>query len=93
MTRVIRLTAKASQDRKRLAAFLTERNPEAAVRAVETIISAIAGLARFPFKGHEVDGDRRELTVPFGKTGYVVQYRIEAETIIIARIFHMREER
>ena len=93
MTRAIRLTAAASNDRKRLAAFLTDRNPEAAVRAAEVIISASGGLARLPFKGHEIGGGRRELTVPFGKTGYVVQYRVDPETIIIARIFHMREDR
>ncbi len=60
---------------------------------METIISAIGGLARFPFKGRPISQDRRELTILFGKTGYVVQYRVDPDAIIIARIFHMREER
>ncbi len=35
----------------------------------------------------------RELYIRFGDSGYVVQYRIDIDAVIVARIFHMREAR
>lgn len=31
--------------------------------------------------------------IPFSSSGYVVQYRVDPEKVIVARIFHMREDR
>lgn len=93
MTLKIKLSPEATRDRERLADFLVEKNPAAALRSIEAIVKAIAGLSRFPFKGSEISVGRRELKVPFGTAGYVVQYRIEPDAIFVARIFHMREDR
>lgn len=38
-------------------------------------------------------GGARELYIRFGDSGYVVQYRIDADAVLVARIFHMREAR
>ena len=35
----------------------------------------------------------RELMIPFSSSGYVVRYRVDADAVIVARIFHMRENR
>ena len=37
--------------------------------------------------------DHRELMVPFSSSGYVVRYRVDPDAVVIARIFHMREDR
>lgn len=88
----IRLSLDAIQDRRRIIAFLARYNPNAARRASRTIIDAIAQLSQNPFIGLGVDG-MRELYIQFGDSGYVVQYRVDADVVVIARIFHMREAR
>jgi len=35
----------------------------------------------------------RELLVRFGRHGYVVQYRVEGEEVLVARVFHGLEDR
>lgn len=35
----------------------------------------------------------RELYIQFGDSGYVVQYRVDGDIVVVARIFHMREAR
>ncbi len=89
----LKLSPKATQDRERLAEFLVEKNPNAALRAVETIVFALASLPDFPDQGHAIGGGRRELMIPFGNSGYVAQYRIDTDAVIVVRIFHMREDR
>lgn len=93
MTLEIRLSPEATQDRERLAQFLVEKSPAAAISAIETIVGAISRLSRFPYNGRDIGDERRELSIPFGKSGYIAQYRIEPDAVIVARIFHMREDR
>jgi len=88
----IRLSPDAIQDRRRVIAFLKNVNPNAARRASQTIIRDIAQLARTPLIGIDLDG-LRHLYIPFGDSGYVVQYRVDADVVVVARIFHAREER
>lgn len=83
----------ALADIERLSDFLAAVNPNAAERATETLETALRGLAQFPARGPmDVDGVRR-LTVPFGDSGYVVQYRFDGLDVVVARIHHMREDR
>jgi len=42
--------------------------------------------------GIELDG-LRHLYIPFGASGYVVQYRVGEDAVVVARIFHAREDR
>ncbi|QYF85982.1 type II toxin-antitoxin system RelE/ParE family toxin [Brevundimonas sp. PAMC22021] len=88
----VRLSIQATADRHRLAAFLAEHDQGAALRAVDAITTGIAQLALTPLMGMQIGG-LRELYIRFGDSGYVVQYRIDAEAVIVARIFHMREAR
>lgn len=37
--------------------------------------------------------EHRELMISFSSSGYVVRYRVDTDAVIVARIFHMRENR
>lgn len=37
--------------------------------------------------------DVHEMFVPFGEAGYVIRYRVEADRVLVTRIFHTREDR
>lgn len=90
------LSPDAARDLVRLRAFLTERNPDAAARAITTLDQAIQSLAYFPERGRpaEVPG-LRELVVPFGRSSYLLRYGYEEATgtIVVIRIWHGREAR
>ncbi|NJN49784.1 MAG: type II toxin-antitoxin system RelE/ParE family toxin [Alkalinema sp. RL_2_19] len=84
----------ALNDLDRQFAFLNEQNPEAASRAVRAILGAAASLAKSPQRGTAMTNtDQRKLRVFFGKFGYLIYYRIEAQQVFILRIHHGRENR
>jgi plasmid stabilization system protein ParE len=77
----------------RLHRFLAEKNPDAAARAINTIVDRLAAFEDLPRLG-PVDQDRpdlRQLFIPFGAAGYVARYRISGDTVIVLAIRHMRE--
>jgi plasmid stabilization system protein ParE len=86
----------AAADLKRLRAFLADRNPVAAERAIATLTRAIQSLDAFPERGRP-SGTRgvRELIVAFGRRGYISRYAYLAQTdeVVILRIWHEREVR
>ena len=43
--------------------------------------------------GRSLASGDRELSVKFGKAGYIVRYRIDPDAVVVARIFHMLEHR
>jgi len=88
----LRFSEQAVRDRRRLAAFLADRNLRAALRAFQAITQSVSLLPRTPFMGREKE-DHRELYIRFGDSGYVVQYRVDADAVVVARIFHAREDR
>lgn len=86
----------AAADLQRLRAFLFEKDPPAAQRAVSGIVRAIDSLDLFPDRGRpsEVSGVR-ELVVPFGRSAYIVRFAHDPqrEEVVILRIWHGREDR
>ena len=52
-------------------------------------------LAELSERGRQVDPDAgvRELKVKFGRYGYVIQYRVDADAVFVTHIFHVREAR
>ena len=90
------LSRAAAADIERLRAFLHEKNPGAAERAVDTLVSAVDALTTFPNRGRPsgIPGVR-ELIVPFGQVPYVVRYaHITSENLVVVlRIWHGRESR
>lgn len=93
MTRTVHLSIRALRDRDRLAGFLLERSPTASMKALAAIEHGLRLLKDFPESGAIVVGDLREWLIPFGRDGYVVRYRINAERVFITRIFHTLENR
>ena len=93
----VRLTLEAQADLERLQAWLIERDPSAAERAVTAIECAFGLLAYSPFSCRKAwPGDRpllRELVIPFGHAGYVALFAIDdARTVTILAVRHQREE-
>lgn len=78
---------------ERLYRFLAEKNPDAAVRALQAIRDKLKTLSRFPKLGR-VDPERpedRELFITFGAAGYVARYRVVGRTVVILAVRHMLE--
>ncbi len=89
----VALTAEAERDLVRLAEFLARRNENAARGAGATIKTALRSLAHMPARTRRISEDLHEFDIRFGKSGYVVQFRVADGAVIIARIYHMREDR
>ncbi len=75
--------------------FLKLKDPNAAGQAAQAIREAGFSLASHPDRGTLLaDGSgRRKLIIPFGKHGYVMQYYVEATSILIVRVYHGRQNR
>ena len=88
----------AEGDIERLHEFLIKQgNPLAAQKAMLAIDEGIQMLLDSPYIGIRMEGrrDYRQLFVPFGKSAYVLRYRIqeEADTLVVVRVWHGREDR
>ena len=86
----------AAADIERLHAFLADKSPSAARRAVATIVRAIQSLDALAERGRPSGAPGlRELVVPFGRSAYVVRYGYDAprQEVVIVRIWHGREAR
>jgi plasmid stabilization system protein ParE len=73
--------------------FLTEHDPDAAVRAAAAIRSAVTVLAEHPLIGRPLPNDLRELVISFGRTGYIALYRfvLELAEVRVLALRHQRE--
>jgi plasmid stabilization system protein ParE len=92
--RAVRLSPAARRDIHRLSEFLALSDEHTAVRAGETIIAAVLSLNEFSERGRVGPRDGfRELVVRFGRAAYIIQYRVDPETVFVTRIFHSREDR
>ncbi len=100
MSFVVRYSAAARDDLKRLYGFLLDRATtvevlELAQRALDTIAAAAAGLGRTPFIYRKAGASPflRELPIPFGHTGYVALYEIENSSgVTVLALRHQRED-
>ena len=83
----------ALNDLDRQFEFLNDKNPDAAIRAVRTILSAAASLAKSPQHGVSIaNTNQRKLRVFFGKYGYMLYYRIEGQKVFVLRVHHGRSD-
>lgn len=93
MARVV-WTRNARSDLLRLRDFLAPKSAEAAAHAVRTIREGLRTLKTAPEAGMAVpwlpDG-YRQWVIPFGKSGYLVLYRILKDDDTIQAIRHGRE--
>ncbi|HEV2561499.1 MAG TPA: type II toxin-antitoxin system RelE/ParE family toxin [Rhizomicrobium sp.] len=93
---MIFFSTEAISDSQRVYEFLESKNPGAAARAMSAIWAKLELLEHMPGLGHKTRSPRiRQITVQFGKRGYVVRYTIrEADgALLILRIWHGREIR
>ena len=85
----------SEEDIQRLFEFLFEKSPEAAGKAIESILEKSEILGDFPELGHlmQDDSGRRELVIPFGAGAYVLRYYLLKDCVAIVRVWHSREFR
>jgi plasmid stabilization system protein ParE len=94
LIRPVRLTPAAERDLLRLVDFLIEKNPRAADRAAAAIDAAIRSLDQFSDRGRQTSKKGlRELVVRFGQRAYIIQYRVDSDAVVVARVFHNLEKR
>ena len=100
MTFVVRYSASARDDLKRLYEHLLDRSAsledlELAERAFAAMVDATERLSRAPFVYRKAGASPflRELLIPFGSTGYVALFEIEdASTVTILAVRHQLED-
>jgi plasmid stabilization system protein ParE len=89
----VALTPEALADLDRLDHFLRERNPAAADRMLDTITTSLLRLSSMPNLGRPIPASSlRARMVQFGKGGYVCLYEVREPLLIVARVFHTRED-
>ncbi|ADG09463.1 type II toxin-antitoxin system RelE/ParE family toxin [Caulobacter segnis] len=91
--RRVEISADAQKGIRYLRRWLAERSPNASKRAAETILVAARSLADFHGRGRLALEGIRELPVSFGSAGYVLQYFVESDRVVISRVFHSLERR
>ncbi len=96
MPRLI-LASAAIDDLQRVQHFLAERSVEAAARAKTVILEHLDKVQRFPtiYKPVPSQPNRRDIVMTFGSYGYVMRYEYDAaaDTVVILRLWHQRENR
>ena len=100
MSFVVRYSAAARDDLKRLYEYLLDRATTAedldlAERALGAIIGSADSLGRSPFIYRKAGRSPflRELLIPFGNSGYVALFEIEdASTLTILAVRHQLED-
>jgi len=91
----VRYTDGARADLLRLTDFLAAEDPDAADRAIQTLVRAVGILEEFPYTCRRAAADDpflRELVVPFGGNGYVVLFHIGVEHVTLLALRHQRED-
>jgi plasmid stabilization system protein ParE len=81
-------------DLQRLYRFLSEKNADAAKRAVRTIREGMKVITRQPGIGRPVEDmepEFREWLIDFGDSGYVVLYRCAGQNCVVLAVRHQRE--
>lgn len=76
--------------------FLAQHDKTLAARAVKAIRDAVRHLNANPHIGHRVLGPgapRFMWPVKFGKSGYMIQYQLEENDLIVLKVKHQRERR
>jgi plasmid stabilization system protein ParE len=89
----VRITQAALADLERLEAFLVQHSRRTADNAIAKIRKTLRSLTTMPKRARRIDDATHALDIRFGKSGYSIWFRVEGGQIMVARIFHMREDR
>ena len=90
----VRYAPEAIRDLQRLREFLRPLNPASAKRASERIRNSLQVLGHQPHIGRpieELPDEFREWVIEFGDNGYLVRYRIDADSVTILSMRHQKE--
>ena len=93
MTFTVAVTAGAKRDFNRLIVWLSVRDSRAAARLGPVLEEAVTSLADAPLRGREVGPKTREIIIPFGRSAYILRYRVVGSRVSITRIWHSLEHR
>jgi|CXWL01.1.fsa_nt_gi plasmid stabilization system protein ParE len=91
--RRVELRPAARRDMLRFERSLNRHSPKAALRMFDLVTGRILSLAEHPFKGVERPNGFRELIIKFGKSAYVVRYRVSDDAVMITRVWHSLQNR
>ena len=83
----------AIDDIDRLADFLREDDPAAAVETYQLLARGLALLEQHPLIGYEVERGWRQLVISRGRSGYLALYEYlpALDRVVVHRIRHQRE--
>jgi plasmid stabilization system protein ParE len=83
----------ADADLERLAAFLSDEEPAAALTTYDLLLGALELLRTYPSIGRPVDDFLRELVISRGGTGYLALYEFDAraDRVVVLALRHQRE--
>ena len=89
----LRYAPRATAALERLAEFLLQADPAAALKTAELIVSAVEALADHPLLGRPAELGYRELVISRGRSGYLALYRYDEalDEVLILAIRHQRE--
>lgn len=93
MRRKIVYSQRSDIDLARLEEFIAAESRRSAARAIARILRGLQNLERFPEMGKDIGECYRELVLRYGKSGYVIRYRITDDAVVITRVWHGREDR
>ncbi len=85
----------AVNDLSRLREFIQPHNSKAMANAAQRIIKSANLLLDNPHLGHPIEDmpEFNQLLIPFGRSSYILRYRIDGKKIIILRIWRTLENR
>jgi plasmid stabilization system protein ParE len=88
-------SAAALADLDRFATFLRENHPALSSIVAREIVTKAQILSEHPYIGSPIAGrpEYRQLVLKVLRASYVFQYRVDAERVIMLRVFHSRENR
>ena len=90
----VRYASEAIRDLQRLREFLRPLNPASAKRVSERIRNSLQMLGHQPHIGRpieELPNEFREWVIEFGDNGYLVRYRIDADSVTILSMRRQKE--
>jgi plasmid stabilization system protein ParE len=94
MSRRVELRPAAERDLDRLVAFMVKLDQRAADKRERGLREALRRLGERPFLGRP--GKRpnmRERVLKFGRSSYLIRYRVTDDAVVITRIWHGKEDR
>jgi plasmid stabilization system protein ParE len=89
---IVVFSARARRELFEKVDWLVARSPAAAASARRRIDEVLERIAEYP-EGAPAVGARRQARVDFGHYGFILQYRVRGDEVLIVRVFHGRQQR